>query len=175
MSKQETAKIVAYLRELYPNGKPVTDITIEAWHMALKKYDFEVVQAVMGEVIKEWDNFTMPPPAAIIKKIEQASGEDKAIDLWNEAERLISKGTILTAEEFHRASPEVQRYFGSVARIRELALMPPDQTANERARFLRQIPDISEQHKLRESLPQEVLNMIDGLSERKQLKGEVDD
>jgi hypothetical protein len=62
-----------------------------------------------------------------------------------------------------------------VARIRELALMPPEQTANERARFLKQIPDISEQHKLRESLPKEVLTMIDGLSERKQLKGEVDD
>lgn len=170
MIKQESAKIVAYLHELYPNGKPVTDITIEAWHMALKEYDFEVVQAVMGEVIKEWDNFTMPPPAAIIKKIEKVSEEDKAIDLWNEADKLICKGTILTAEEFHRASPEVQRYFGSVARIRELALMPPEQTANERARFLKQIPEICEHYKVRKELPDEVVNVIDGITERKQLE-----
>lgn len=171
MSKQETAKIVAYLHELYPNGKPITDLTIEAWHMALQGYDFHLVQAVMGEVIKEWDGYTMPPPAVLIKKIEGSKEKDLYIDLWNEAERLISKGTILTKEEFEKTSPEVRRYFGSVARIRELALLPPEETANERARFLKQIPEICEHYRLRESLPQEVLNMIDGVAEKKQIEG----
>lgn len=175
MSKQETAKIVAYLHELYPNGKPITDLTIEAWHMALQGYDFHLVQAVMGEVIKEWDGYTMPPPAVLIKKIEGSKEKDLYIDLWNEADKLISKGTILTKEEFEKASPEVRRYFGSVARIRELALLPPEETANERARFLRQVPSIRENIKARESLPQEVLDLIDGVADRKKLKGGEDD
>ena len=169
MNKSETAKIVAYLYEAYPNGKEVTDFTIEVWHDLLKGYDFKVVQAAMREVLNEWEGYTMPPPAAIIKKINRAGKKDTYMDLWNEAEKLIRKGTVLTVEEFRDAPKEVQRYFGNVARIRDLALMPPEQTANERARFLKQIPEICEHYRLRETLSDEVLALIDGVAERKRL------
>ena len=170
MNKAETAKVVAYLHEAYPNGKEVTDLTIEVWYDILKDYEFKVIQAAMRELINEWDGYTMPPPGAIIKKIKGAEKDNVDIDLWNEAEKLIGKGSVLTSEEFREASAEVQRYFGSVARIRELAMMPPEETANERARFLKQVPKIRENIKLRKSLPPDVLAMIDGMSERKQLQ-----
>lgn len=170
MNKSETAKVVAYLHEAYPNGKEITDLTIEVWYDILKDYEFKVVQAAMRELVNEWDGYTMPPPAALIKKIRGAEKDNVDIDLWNEAEKLISKGTILTAEEFRQASPEIQRYFGSVSRIRDLALMPAEETANERARFLKQVPSIRENIRLRKSLPAEVIAMIDGMSERKQLQ-----
>ena len=170
MNRKEVAQIIATLKTFYPNGETVTDDTIDAWEWIIGEYDYKTFWACMKQVIDEWDGYTMPPPAAIIKKMKQAEDTDKYIDLWNEADKLICKGTILTNDEFKRASPEVQRYFGSVARIRELALMPLEQTANERARFLKQIPEICEHYKVRKELPAEVVNVIDGITERKQLE-----
>lgn len=164
-------QILTYLREAFPSGAKITEQTVNVWHDLLEPYEYQTAWLCMKEVAKEWEGYTMPPPAAIIKKLKQASASDRHIDLWNEAEKLISKGTILTAEEFRNASKEVQRYFGNVSRIRELALMPPEQTANERARFLKQIPEICEHYRLRASLPQEVLDLIDGVAEKKQIEG----
>ena len=175
MTLHETAEMLTVLREYFPQGQPITANTVKAWQMVFKDQDYQTVMSVIPIVVSETESYTMPPPAVILKKLKQASVSDRHIDLWNEAEKLISKGTILTAEEFRNASKEVQRYFGNVSRIRELALMPPEQTANERARFLKQIPEICEHYRLRESLPQEVLNMIDGVAEKKQLQEGEDD
>lgn len=169
MNRKEVAQILATLKTFFPNGEPITDDTINAWEWLIGEYDYKTFWACMKDVIDEWEGYTMPPPATIIKKMNKAGAEDTYIDLWNEAEKLIRKGTVLTGEEFRQASKEVQRYFGNVARIRDLALMPPEQTANERARFLKQIPEICEHYRLREKLPDEVLAVIDGVSERKQL------
>ena len=169
MTKKETLQIITYLREAFPNGTPITEQTVNVWHDILGEYDYKIAWECMRQVAKEWEGYTMPPPATIIKKMNKVGAEDTYIDLWNEAEKLIRKGTVLTGDEFRQASKEVQRYFGNVARIRDLALMPPEQTANERARFLKQIPEICEHYRLREKLPEEVLAVIDGVSERKQL------
>lgn len=169
MDRVETLKIVGTLREAYPNGPAITENTINLWEELLRPYEYEVVWHFTLELCREWAGYTMPPPAALIRKIEGANENNLDIDLWNEAERLISRGTIITAEEFENASPEIKRYFGSIARIKELALMPSGETANERARFLKQVPSIRESIRTREALPPNVLKMIDGITERKQL------
>lgn len=169
MDRVETLKIVGTLREAYPNGAPITENTINLWEELLRPYEYEVVWHFTLELCREWTGYTMPPPAALIRKIEGAKDNNLDIDLWNEAEYLISRGTIITAEEFENASPEIKRYFGSIARIKELALMPSGETANERARFLKQVPSIRESIRTREALPPNVLKMIDGVTERKQL------
>lgn len=169
MDRVETLKIVGTLREAYPNGAPITENTINLWEELLRPYEYEVVWPLTLELCREWTGYTMPPPAALIRKIEGAKENNLDIDLWNEAEYLISRGTIITAEEFENASPEIKRYFGSIARIKELALMPSGETANERARFLKQVPSIRESIRTREALPPNVLKMIDGVTERKQL------
>lgn len=169
MDRVETLKIVGTLREAYPNGPAITENTINLWAELLSPYEYDVVWHFTLELCREWTGYTMPPPAALIRKIENAKDNSLYIDLWNEAEYLISRGTIITAEEFENASPEIKRYFGSIARIKELALMPSGETANERARFLKQVPSIRESIRTREALPPNVLKMIDGVTERKQL------
>lgn len=169
MDRVETLKIVGTLREAYPNGPAITENTINLWAELLSPYEYDVVWHFTLELCREWTGYTMPPPAALIRKIEGAKDNNLDIDLWNEAEYLISRGTIITAEEFENASPEIKRYFGSIARIKELALMPSGETANERARFLKQVPSIRESIRTREALPPNVLKMIDGVTERKQL------
>ena len=168
MNKQETLKVITYLREAFPNGSEVTQNTVNVWHDILGGYEFRVVWECMRQVAIEWDGYTMPPPAAIIKKMRTAQ-ENNHIELWNIAEKMIRKGTILTVGEFRDAPVEIQTWFGDVSRIRELALMPPEQTANERARFLKGIPAIKEKIQTRKSLSNDVLTLIDGLAERKQI------
>ena len=169
MTKHELLQIITYLREAFPNGSEITENTVNVWFDLLGEYDYRLAWECMRQVARNWDGYTMPPPSAIIKRINSASAGNTDIELWNEADKLISRGTVLTREEFEKASPIIQRYFGSVNRIRELALMDAAQTANERARFLRQAPKIREKVETRRALPAEVLAMIDGMSERKQL------
>ena len=156
------------LREYFPQGRPITKDTVNAWHAILKDYDYRVMCEAAKEVAREGTISIMPPPGVLIKKVE-ALGADTNIELWNEAEKLICKGTVLTVEEFRQASPEIQRYFGNLRRIRDLALMPPQETSNERARFLREVPKIRESIRIRKSLPPDVLAIIDGAAERKQI------
>lgn len=168
MNRKEVAQILATLKTFFPNGEPVTGDTIDAWEWIIGEYDYHVFWECMKQVVDEWDGYTMPPPAAIIKKIRTAQ-DDNYIELWNIAEKMIRKGTILTVGEFGDAPEEIQTWFGDVSRIRELALMPPEQTANERARFLKGVPAIKEKIQTRKSLSHDVLTLIDGLAERKQI------
>lgn len=170
MTKNELLKIITYLREAFPNGSEITENTVNVWFDLLGEYDYRLAWECMRQVARNWDGYTMPPPSAIIKRINSASAGSSDIELWNEADMLISKGTVLTREEFEQASPIIQSYFGSVNRIRELALMDAGQTANERARFLRQVPKIREKVETRSALPADVLAMIDGMAARKQLQ-----
>ena len=170
MTKNELLKIITYLREAFPNGSEITENTVNVWFDLLGEYDYRLAWECMRQVARNWDGYTMPPPSAIIKRINSASAGNSDIEIWNEADKLISRGTVLTREEFEAASPIIQSYFGSVNRIRELALMDAGQTANERARFLRQVPKIREKVETRSALPADVLAMIDGVAERKQLQ-----
>lgn len=163
MTKQETAKILAYLRELYPNGAKVTADTVSAWHTVIGEYDFRIAWDCTVSLAKEWDGYTMPPAAALAKKIRSVlPGDDTAIELWREAEKLIRRGTVLTDDEYESASEPIRRYFGGRSAIRDLALLDIDELPNERARFLRNIPAIIERQTTVAGLSAESRKAIEG-------------
>ena len=165
MTKNETAKIVAYLRELYPNGAKVTSDTVSAWHTVIGEYDFRLAWECAVLLAKEWEGYTMPPPAVLVKKIRSVLPADKtAIELWREAERLIHRGLVLTEEEFNAASEPVRVYFGGRSAIRDLALLSVDQLPNERARFLRNVGPIMERARTVAALSGEARKAIAGSS-----------
>lgn len=165
MNRTQVAQLMAVLREEYPNGPDITEERIGVWDAALRRArctDYREAQEAVMRLLTTWDGYTMPPVGALIKAIEEARPtDDTAIELWNIADKLISKGTILTEEEFQNAPAPIKRYFGSVARIKELALMPPEQSANERARFLKVIPDMARSEKAYAELPESVKQIAD--------------
>lgn len=69
MTRQETILIMAYLRELYPNGKEITKETIDVWYDVLKDYDYETVKEATRETARTYEGYTMPPPAFIVRHI----------------------------------------------------------------------------------------------------------
>ena len=140
MNKRETSQVVAYLREVYPQGAPVTEATINVWHDVLGEYQYQVAWEAARQVAGEWVGYTMPPPAAVKQKIKQMVPHyQTGIELWRDAEKAIKRGTRMTQDEFEQLPEAVQTYFGGVSAIRDLALLDKSQLPNERARFLNSI------------------------------------
>lgn len=90
-------------------------------------------------------------------------------ELWNEAYRLICKGSVLTTEEFNQEPEEIKRWFHNIRTIRELA-MCPSETVNTvvRGQFLKTIGAIKRQQAVQDSLPQKMKDLINVVT-RKEL------
>lgn len=161
MTKQETAKILTLLRELYPQGKEITEQTVNAWHAILADYDYKLMWGITKEIAGEWDGYTMPPPATLVKKYKSLT-EPSAIEYWNVAEKAIRKGRGFTKEDFEKLPPPVQKYFGGVSAIRDLGLMDIENLPYEKARFLKQIKIISDREEYK-ALGDKVKQLVERL------------
>lgn len=140
MTKQETAKVMAYLREAYPQGAQITQNTINVWHDVLGEYPYQVAWEAARQVAGEWVGYTMPPASTIKQKIKQMMPNDQTgIELWRTAEKAIKRGTRMTQEEFDQLPEPVRLYFGGVSALKDLALLDKSQLPNERARFLNNV------------------------------------
>lgn len=146
MDRVETLKILGTLRESFPNGAEVTQNTADLWTALFEPYSFDKVWQATLEICKEWDGYTMPPPAAIIKKLDSVPSEKKN-ELRREADKLLCRGSTLTQDDFREASPEIQEHFGSVARLRKISQMPAEQADRELDRFERELPNITKEIK----------------------------
>lgn len=146
MDRVETIKILSALRETYPNGADGTENTVNLWTALLEPYEYEKVWQATLELCKEWDGYTMPPPAAIIKKLDNVPSEKKT-ELRREADQLLRRGSTITPADFQEASPEIQQFFGSANRIRQLAMMDADKCDKELDRFERELPGIAREVK----------------------------
>lgn len=73
MNMHETAKIMAYLRELYPNGREITEQTVAVWHDVLQDYEFDEIKVAARETAKTYAGYTMPPPSVVIANRKKES------------------------------------------------------------------------------------------------------
>ena len=165
MNKLETAKILAVLRAYFPNGVESSETVVDAWHMIMKDVSYEEMNQIVVQVVSEWEGYTMPPPGVFMNKLRKANEKD-VVELWQEADKLICKGTVLTQYEFEQASPEVQKYFGSINRIRELAKSPPEATEYEKHHFMREVPVMRETERTRKALAEGRQDLIGETGER---------
>lgn len=165
MNKTEMTKILAVLRTYFPNGVEASKTVVEAWHMIFEKVPYELMNNAVKEVVSEWEGYTMPPPGVFMSKLRQTN-QASAVELWNEAHNLMRRGTILTQDEFEQASPEIVKYFGSVARIRQLATMPVEEVEFEKQLFMKHVPSIQGQQIHKKQLADNTKALLEGLSER---------
>lgn len=167
MTIKDTQKILAYFREAYPNGARGSEHTVRLWHDLLEEYDFEVAWVAAKIVVRTWQGYTMPPPAALIAEIENLyEHEDSAIDNWRLVEKAIKRGSVFTQSEFNDLPEVVQRYFGGVSAIRDLAYMNRDQLPNERARFMKLYETLNSQIKAVRQIPESVRLLLETREEK---------
>jgi len=81
MTKEETLKILAVLRSVYPSiGKDDPESTAMVWYFALHDIGYSQVSKAVAEYIRA-EHFP-PVPADLIRYVKASSGEDSFRDLW---------------------------------------------------------------------------------------------
>lgn len=176
MNKQETAQIITLLAGNYNSiaekTKEQKQMMLNTWQECLGDLDYRLIlQAVKKNIIES----PYPPTVHEIRKnaIEMInpSTQKTAIEAWNEAYSMICGGLYMTEEQFKSASPEVQRFFGNVRQVAELAKTNIDIVNTvTKGQFLKQYDILIEREKQQKLLPEKMQQMIGQLSEKMNVK-----
>ena len=176
MSKEETIQVITLLAGNYDSiakkDKMQKQLMINTWQECLGDLDYQLVlQAVKKSIIDS----PYPPTIHDIRKnaVEMINPTQKrtAIDAWNEAYRMICGGLYMTEEQFKLYSPEVQRFFGNVRQVAELARTDID-TVNTvtKGQFLKQYDVLVQREQERKMLPPQMQEITKQLAERMSVK-----
>lgn len=186
MKKTETIQVLTLLASNYKsideklNNPEKSKLLIEVWHECLGDLDYKLCMFAVKKAIM---SSSYPPTIHDIRSVAtgivRPQQEDKtAIEYWNEAYKMIRKGSYMTEEEFNKHSEVVKKFFGSVAQVKELALTDAD-TVNTvtKGQFLKQIDVIQTREKELELLPEAMREKINQIKigqaiNLKQIKGE---
>lgn len=176
MNRQETTQIITLLAGNYSSiaekTKEQKQMMLNTWQECLGDLDYNLVlQAVKKTIIES----PYPPTIHDIRKnaVEMINPTTKrtAIEAWNEAYGMICSASILTAEDFKRASPEVQKFFGNLRQVVELGRSDID-TVNTvtKGQFLKQYEILVNREKEQKLLPAQMQDFIGKLAEKMTVK-----
>ena len=176
MNKQETAQVITLLSGNYNSiaekTKEQKQMMLNTWYECLNDLDYKLVlQAVKKTILES----PYPPTIHDIRKnateMINPSTQKTAIEAWNEAYSMICGGLYMTEEQFKSASPEVQRFFGNVRQVAELAKTNIDIVNTvTKGQFLKQYDILIEREKQQKLLPEKMQQMIGQLSEKMNVK-----
>lgn len=176
MKKEETIQVITLLAGNYDNiakkDKVQKQLMINTWQECLGDLDYKVVlQAVKKSIIDS----PYPPTIHDIRKnaIEMINPTQKrtAIEAWNEAYSMICNGLYMTDEQFKKASPEVQKFFGNVRQVRELALTDADVVNSvTKGQFLKQYDVLVQREQEKKMLPPQMQEFTKQLVEKMSIK-----
>ena len=176
MTKQETIQVITLLAGNYNSisekSKEQKQMMANTWYECLGDLDYKLVlQAVKKTIIES----PYPPTIHDIRKnameLAKPSTKRTAIEVWNEAYDMICGGLYMTEEQFRTARPEVQKFFGNVKQVKELA-MTDTKTVNTvtKGQFLKQYDILVERERQQKLLPEQMQQMIGQLSEKMNVK-----
>lgn len=172
MKKTETIQVLTLLASNYKSiDEKLSDpekskLFIEVWHECLGDLDYKLCMFAVKKAIM---SSSYPPTIHDIRlaatNIIKHQEEDKtAVEYWDEAFRMIKKGTYMTTDEFEKHSYPVKKFFGSVSQVKELAKTDLDTVVTvTKGQFLKQIEFIQAREKELELLPanmRETINQI---------------
>lgn len=185
MTRNETIQLLTLLSSNYKSideklkDRDKAKMLLEIWHECLHDIDFNLCMiAVKKAIISSSFPPTIHDIRAAATSIVKPAAEDKtAIEYWNEAYKMIRKGSYMTDEEFNKHSEVVKTFFGSVAQVKELAQTDADVVNSvTKGQFLKQIDVIQAREKEMELLPAAMRETINQLKigqapDTKQLRG----
>lgn len=176
MNRKETTQIITLLAGNYNSitekSKEQKQMMINTWQECLGDLDYKLVlQAVKKCIIDS----PYPPTIHDIRKnaIEMINPTTQrtAIEAWNEAYNMICGGIYMTEEQFKTASPEVQKFFGNVRQIAELAKTDTDIVNTvTKGQFLKQYDILVEREQERKMIPANMQEFIEKLAVNMDIK-----
>ena len=176
MTRQETIQVITLLAGNYDSiankDKTQKQLMINTWQECLGDLDYRLV---LEAVKKTMITSPYPPTIADVRKnaveMLKPSTQKTAIEAWNEAYKMICNGLYMTEEQFKMASPEVQKFFGNVRQVRELALTDANIVNSvTKGQFLKQYEVIVNREKEQKLLPQSMQNFTRQLTEKMSVK-----
>ncbi|MEG2918852.1 MAG: replicative helicase loader/inhibitor [Clostridium sp.] len=184
MNRKETTQLITLLASNYRSieertkDKDKANLMIETWFSCLEDLDSKLCMIAVKKAIM---TSAYPPTIHEIRKaateIVTPEHENVSnIELWNEAYKMIKKGSYMTDKEFETHSEVVRKFFGSVAQLRELAQTNGDTVSTVvKGQFLKQIEVLQIRKKEQDLLPssmRETINEIAINAQVKQIEGE---
>lgn len=171
MTKNETSKLLIYLRASYPaHYMKFTDTDyeamIDAWTVTLNDYDFNAVFAG-AQAFVATDRAGFPPSVGqILGCMQQAAKapirQMTGAEMWDLVYKALENLDWMHPEREYEKLPRIaQKIVGSPAALKEIAAMPTtDVMIGERARFIHRFESYMEQENHYEEIPQNVRDMI---------------
>ena len=176
MNKQELVQIMTILGSNYQSiGKQLEDqekkkIVFQTWYECLGDLDFKLV---MAAVKKSIINSSFAPTihdirTSALELVTPNENKKSPIEYWNEAFKMITRGTYMTQEEFEKYSPVVRRFFGdNVAQVKELAMTDMSRINTvTKGQFLKHIDILQEREKEENLLPESLKSLMSGITNK---------
>lgn len=173
MNRDEVVAILGILKVSFPRfyaniTKSEAEETIALWQEMFKDTSPAIVTLAVKSLIS---HLKFPPTIADVKEeIASRTNKDTAIDYWNEAYNMICNGSYMSQEEFEQCSEVCQRYFGSVARLREKSRTENLNLEVEQSNFNKVAESMIIRKKQDLMLPVSIKKEIDKLAEYMSIK-----
>ena len=194
LKKTDIIKSLGLIRVTYPNSYPTrTDteeqILIEAWYEMFSEYPREIFFAALKRAMKTSE--FAPKPATIAKEIEKMQGayEKDDFELWGELQKALyevsrcvyrfghtyveddgvsqgDKARRRVAEIFDELDPALKDYCRDQRGLIELSKYTDEQTSYERGRFMRVMPTVRERLKTRQTMPENIQMLLEGMAQK---------
>lgn len=165
MTREECSQMLTLLRTAYPgfyrHMKAEEGVrTLDLWAEMFAEDDCTITRLALRDLIATHSGF--PPDIAAVKERIRAMeaavrGEPSDEDLWRLLVKASSNGIYGAEEEFRKLPPVLQRYCGSPAALRDMALIETE-TLNTvtHGQFLKQIRTARERQEFHARLPASV-------------------
>lgn len=149
MTKQETAKVLAVLQEIYTIHNQNPDHLLTIWHRIFKEADDQAVMAAAEQFIREdttGNYHRFPTPGQIMGVLKQRCQEtmDTAEEAWQQVLRAARNGMHDSRGEFERLSEPVKQAVDHPGFIRELAMANAFQRDTMKGVFLKNYAAVRE-------------------------------
>lgn len=180
MNKTELVQIMTILGSNYQSiSRQLEDpdkkkIVLRTWFECLEDLDCNLV---MAAVKKNIISSSYPPTihdirTSALELVTPQNEKKTPIEYWNEAFKMITKGTYMTQEDFDKYSEVVKKFFGNnVAQVKELAMTDITTISTvTKGQFLKQIDIIQQREKENNLLPESIKQVMLGITNNKLLE-----
>lgn len=174
MNRQETLKILAVLRTVYPHSFKNVDVesTISAWERFFAGDPYDEVDAAICSLICSRTAGYSPTVGEVKERLHalRTSSELPEDEAWALVSKACRNGLYGYKAEFDKLPPEVQRAVGAPEQLREWAQMDVDTVQSVVAsNFMRNYRTRSARAKEMDALPPDVRLAIASVADRMQL------
>ncbi|MBO5967121.1 MAG: hypothetical protein J6S14_01330 [Clostridia bacterium] len=163
MTRDETKALLIAVQSLYPQWRvPDPKLTLDAWAVVLKEYDFNVMQAALKRYAITNSTGFAPSVGQLIGQISEAQSKQEltALEAWGMVLRAIGNSAYNSVEEYNALPETVRRSVGSPGNLRAWSQLEYEGLNVAQAQFMRVYNALQERAVKDALIPEDVRNRL---------------